>query len=256
MNQQPTQNTGKINRVLYIVTVILLFAIAVVIAVTTAANKREKNPKLPETSDTVLETELESEGTTAPVTTDRDKNVQSPPESVKPPESTKTEVSVTEPSEQVSAEPPKMDLPAVGILSKKHDTSLQVYSATMKDYRVHCGIDIITEEGAPVYAAADGTVSQIWDDPLMGKCIALSHSGDCYTVYKNLGEEIANGIEAGVNVGKGQLIASVGNTAMIELAEEPHLHFEITVGGEAADPLEFFDDAALVSLTVDSSYES
>ena len=149
-----------------------------------------------------------------------------------------------------------MDLPAVGILSKKHDTSLQVYSATMKDYRVHCGIDIITEEGAPVYAAADGTVSQIWDDPLMGKCIALSHSGDCYTVYKNLGEEIANGIEAGVNVGKGQLIASVGNTAMIELAEEPHLHFEITVGGEAADPLEFFDDAALVSLTVDSSYES
>ncbi|MBQ8208819.1 MAG: M23 family metallopeptidase [Clostridia bacterium] len=256
MNQQPMQNNRKINRVLYIVTVTLLFAIAVVIAITTAANRREKNPEVPDTSDTVLETELESDDTTAPITTDREKDAANTPDTSKEPQTSDTDASADEPAEPVVSLPPKFNLPTVGILSKKHDTSLQVYSATMNDYRVHNGIDIVTEEGAPVYAAADGTVSQVWEDPLMGNCIAISHSGECYTVYKNLAEEIAAGIEAGVNVSAGQLIASVGNTAMIEIAEEPHLHFEMTVAGEAANPLDYFDESALVSLTIDASYES
>lgn len=256
MNQQPNQSNQKINRILYIVTVTLLFAIAVVIAITTAANRRGKTPVAPDTSDTVIETEMNTEDTTAPVTTDREKDAVKTEDSSEAPKESETDASADVPSEPVSSVPDLFRLPVMGFLSKRHDTSLQVYSSTMKDYRVHNGIDIVTEDSAPVYAAADGTVSQVWDDPLMGRCIAISHSGDCYTVYKNLSEKMIEGIEVGVNVSAGQLIAAVGNTAMIEIAEEPHLHFEMTVAGEAADPLDYFDESALVSLTVDASYES
>ncbi len=256
MNQQPIENNGKINKVLYIVTVTLLLAIAIVIAITTAANRREKSPSIPKESDTVMETELESEEITAPITTEREKETEKPAETKKEEKETEKEASAEDEAKEVSTLPSKFILPVTGILSKKHDTELQVYSTTMKDYRIHSGIDIVTNEGAPVYAAADGVVSQVWSDPLMGNCIALSHSGECYTVYKNLSENNVEGIEVGANVKEGQLIASVGSTAMIEIAEEPHLHFEMSVGGKAVDPLEYFDEGALVSLTIDSSYES
>ena len=256
MNQHQNETSGKINKVLYIVTVTLLLAIAVVIAITTAANRREKPRSPSKESETVIETEMESEQMTAPITTEREKESEKQTETKNEEKENEKNASNDEEAKEVSTIPSKFILPVTGILSKKHDTSLQVYSSTMKDYRVHSGIDIVTNEGAPVYAAADGTISQIWNDPLMGSCIAVSHSGECYTVYKNLSEDIANGIENGTKVSAGQLIASVGNTAMIEIAEEPHLHFEMTVGGKAVDPLEYFDESALVSLSIDSSFES
>ena len=52
----------------------------------------------------------------------------------------------------------------------------------------------------------------------------------------------------------GQLIASVGDSAMIEVADEPHLHFEMTVSDLAVDPLKYFDQKALESLGIDASF--
>ena len=145
-------------------------------------------------------------------------------------------------------------LPVSGSLLKKHDAELQVYSTTMDDYRVHIGVDIVTEANAPVYSAADGTVSKIWKDPMMGYCIAVKHSGNSYTIYKNLSETLPDGIKEGSSVRSGQLIASVGESAMLEVAEEPHLHFEMTVADLAVDPLEYFNEASLKSLSIDASY--
>ncbi len=256
MNQTPMQNNRKINRVLYIVTVTLLFAIAVIIAITSAANKRGKDPIDPNTGGSEMETEsVDDSITTPPVTTDRSKDTPKPTDSL-PPSTSDTKASADEIEKPVSTDPPSFVLPTKGILSKGHDTEHQVYSTTMDDYRIHSGIDIVSAEGSPVYAAASGTVSQIWNDPLMGRCIALKHSEDCYTVYKNLSVEEVAGISEGTEVKSGQLIASVGCSAMIEIAEEPHLHFEMTVDGKAADPLDYFDDTSLASLTVDDSYES
>ena len=36
---------------------------------------------------------------------------------------------------------------------------------------------------------------------------------------------------------------------MVEVADEPHLHFEMTVSDLAVDPLEYFDDEALGAIT-------
>ena len=130
-----------------------------------------------------------------------------------------------------------------------------MFSPTMNDYRVHLGIDILTDEAAPVCAVADGTVTQIWEDVRMGQCIAVKHSGDAVSIYKNVSTELPSGIVEGAKVKSGQQIATVGSTAMVEIAEEPHLHFEMTVGGLAVDPLEYFSSKDVSALQKDTAYE-
>ena len=48
----------------------------------------------------------------------------------------------------------------------------------------------------------------------------------------------------------GQTIGSVGDTSLTEIAEEPHLHFEIKVDGQYADPLDYI----AVSYIPENSY--
>ena len=224
----------------YILTAVALCLALVIIAVTAVIANRSKD-KLPETEETekstvkLDETSKKTDSTDTEGTTDTQKATQKPSGG----------------SSNVSSGLPSFSLPVSGTLTSKHDPELQVFSSTMQDYRVHLGIDIQTAENAPVYAAADGTVSKIWVDTLMGYCIAIEHSGDCLTVYKNLAATLPEGIAEGVSVRSGQLIATVGNSAMVEVADEPHLHLEMTVADLAVDPLEYFDEDALKTITKD-----
>ena len=126
-----------------------------------------------------------------------------------------------------------------GVVIKNHNTDLQVFNESTQDYRVHLGIDIETMANAPVFAAADGVVSKIWEDELMGHCIAIEHEGGFVTYYKNLTSEPFGDIKEGSKVIRGSRIATVGESALIEVADPPHLHFEMTHNGEAIDPLKY-----------------
>ncbi len=147
-------------------------------------------------------------------------------------------------------------LPVVGKLMKAHDPTVQVYSDTMGDYRVHLGLDISTAEGAPVCAIADGKVEKIWSDSMMGTCVAITHADDVVTIYKNLAPELATGLLEGSTVKQGQKIATVGESAVVEMADEPHLHVEMTVGGISVDPIKYFSDADVETLYKDTAFES
>lgn len=150
-------------------------------------------------------------------------------------------------------------LPAQGVMSKGHDATIQVYSPTMGDYRVHLGMDITTAAEAPVYAAAAGKVERVWEDAMLGVCVAIDHGDKTLTIYKNLDATLADGIAAGKQVKNGQQIGRVGDTAISEMAEEPHLHFEVTVDGLQVDPLTYFSKENTAILTAengDNAYES
>ena len=151
--------------------------------------------------------------------------------------------------------PTEFLLPVSGVLRSVHDADLQVFSPTMGDYRVHLGIDIGTVAGASVSAMADGTVAQIWDDVRMGRCLAVKHGGDSYTIYKNLTAEHPEGIVVGATVKAGDVIGTVGESAMVEIAEEPHLHLEMTVAGIQVDPTEYLSEDAMATLKEDTNYE-
>ena len=221
----------RVNRAVYLSAIVILLSLAVVLAITAATNRAKKN-ELPK--DTPTDTTV-----TQPIP---DEKPTPTPDDSQPTVKDET--------------PPEIALPvSAGKLSQKHSVDVQVFSPTLKEWRTHLGIDISTAEDAPVCAAADGTVAQIWEDPLMGWCVALSHSGECVTVYKNLAEDMAEGITAGATVQKGQLLGHVGDSAMMEIAQEPHLHMEMTVKGLQVDPLEYFSAAVLESLSEDSIYE-
>ncbi|MBE6556502.1 MAG: M23 family metallopeptidase [Ruminococcaceae bacterium] len=227
----------KVSRSAVMTGSVILAALVIVIAATVATNRAKKN-------------ELDAEPNSREEITTKQEEIKKPAPS-QPEETTKApEKDVS----RVENELPSFILPVNGTLSKKHDAETHVYSSTLEEYRVHLGIDLVTQENAPVYAAAGGTVSRIWEDPLMGQCIAVRHSGNSYSIYKNLSATLASGITEGSTVRSGQMLGTVGETALMEIAEEPHLHFEMTVADLAVDPLAYFDENALASLKIDASF--
>lgn len=223
------------NRAAVVTVIVLVLALTVVLSVSIATNRAKKKYSIDDVTDTNGAPTTEATNQTeAPV---NDGTVEAPTHNA-------TEKPVSGEIEEF-----KLSLPTSGTVAKGHDATIQVWSETMGDYRVHLGVDIATAEGAPVYAAADGVVSKVWDDALMGRCVAISHEGNVYTFYKNLDTTLENGIKEGTEVKNGQKIGSVGNTAISELADEPHLHIEMTVNGLAVDPRDYFSDEAKESLT-------
>ena len=213
----------KENRAVYITAVTLLVALVVILSVTAIANRSKKPVE------------------TLPPVTER-------PVTEAPSDTSAPDTSVIDML-------PSFTLPVSGKLTKSHDAEMQVFSNTMQDYRVHLGVDICAEENAEVRAAAAGTVAEVWEDALMGQCIAINHSGDAVSVYKNLSIQLPEGITAGTEIKAGDLIGYVGDTAMTELADESHLHFELTVGGIQVNPLDYFNEDAVATLAQDTSYE-
>ena len=222
----------RVNRAIYLSAVVILLALAVVLAITAATNRAKKNP----TDE--LPTNTPDTGITDPTPT---------------PDNNGGNNEETKPT--VNDSVPELALPVSGKLTKHHSVDVQVFSQTLQEYRVHLGIDISTAAGADVCSAADGTVAQIWEDPMMGWSIAVSHAGDCVTVYKNLAKDMAEGIAVGSEVQKGQLLGYVGDSALHEIAEEPHLHMEMTVKGLQVNPLEYFSSAVIKTLSEDTIYE-
>ena len=125
-----------------------------------------------------------------------------------------------------------------GAVVKDFSIDALVFSATMKDYRVHTGVDIAAAKGTAVHSYADGTIAEIKNDPFFGTTIVIEHSSGMQTVYKNLDTQIPATVKVGAAVKAGDIIGAVGDTAIVEAADEPHLHFEVRVGEDYVDPKE------------------
>ncbi len=160
----------------------------------------------------------------------------------------------TKPAQEVNAEVPdvKNELPAShsyampveGVVSKKHSLDCAVYSLTMGDYRIHSGIDIEAPVGSTVSACAYGTIKSVYTDPFEGKCIVIDHGNGVLSYYKNLADATADGIKEGKAVNQGETLGAVGESSPIEIADSPHLHFEMTISGKKIDPLEYLPISA------------
>lgn len=100
--------------------------------------------------------------------------------------------------------------------------------------KTHNGIDIPAERGS-VILAADGTVTETGFDTEKGNYLVLDHRDGLTTLYAHCRDVEA---KEGDAVKAGEMIAAVGATGM---ATGSHLHFEVRQGGEAQDPVAYFD---------------
>lgn len=109
-----------------------------------------------------------------------------------------------------------------------------IYSETLQEWTTHTGIDIKAEKTTVVKSAEAGTVKTIKNDPRYGLTIIIEHTNGFQTVYSNL--LTSEFVVEGEKVEKGQSLGTVGNTAAFEIADEPHLHFEIIKDSIQVDP--------------------
>ena len=117
---------------------------------------------------------------------------------------------------------------------KDYSSDNLVYSVTLDEWTTHLGIDYKSEKTDIVKASADGKIKSIKNDPRYGLTVVIEHTNGFESVYSNL--LTAEFITVGEEVKQGQTIATVGNTARFEIADETHLHFEIKQNGENVDP--------------------
>lgn len=97
--------------------------------------------------------------------------------------------------------------------------------------RLHAGIDLAAGTGAPIRAAAGGTVTSSGNEGGYGRAIRILHSDGTVTVYGHMSKLIARG---GQRVAAGELIGLEGNTGQ---STGPHLHFEVRVNGSPINPV-------------------
>ncbi len=234
------------NRVVYAALIVVITVLSILVIVTGIVSRRNDSKKDGDTSDTAESTAADA---TKPVVTDKP-TVTTPdtmnrveePKETEPPE-TEKDADATLDAEDVIATPtePEFSSPISGAVSKEHSETVLVYSMTMNDYRIHNGIDIACETGAYVRAVADGVVKDVWEDPMWGYCISVAHEADFISYYKNLSRESMYAVGSGDEISRGDVIATVGESALLETADEPHLHFEMKLADGFVDPLEYFE---------------
>lgn len=198
------------------------------------------------------QTPSESKSTAAAATTYNTKPADTTPAVKSTDQASETESTSPDTADPSSIETPLPEFisPVSGSVINAHSGNTPVFSVTMNDYRPHIGVDIATSSASDVFAAASGTVSDIGEDPMSGCFIAITHSGGAVSTYRNLAPNLPDHITVGYEVSSGEVIASVGESSLYEIAEEPHLHFELSINGESVDPAEYISFG-----TEDTEYE-
>ena len=192
-------------KIMYAAVITILCITAIVVGIVGVASKSKDVPK----------------DETPPVV-DEGKNEETPvPDDTKKPETKLTFVS-----------------PVVGTVVKEHSLEAPVFSLTLGEWRVHTGIDIACDEGAGVFASEAGVVTAIYSDPMLGYTVEITHSGELKTRYSNLASDVGS-LKVGDEVCLGDKIGVVGDSAISEIAEEPHLHFEVLLKDVKVNPRDY-----------------
>lgn len=101
-----------------------------------------------------------------------------------------------------------------------------------EERNIHLGLDLWIEAGTAVYAPLDGKIHSFKNNTNYGDygpTIILEHyieNETFFTLYGHLSLESITTLEVGVEVKKGQKIATLG-TAEVNGDYAPHLHFQI-----------------------------
>lgn len=125
--------------------------------------------------------------------------------------------------------------PVDGEILKPFSPDELLYSETMDDWRNHMGVDISCLEGTPVLASESGVVKSVGYDINYGNTVTLV-CGDYEVFYSSLSSDFP--FKQGQTVKKGDVIGKSSNSCMLEICDEPHIHFEIRKSGINIDPME------------------
>lgn len=172
-------------------------------------------------------------GNTPSVVEDQEDEWELPPKQVVKPQS-----DVADTASQVTSTATTQEgyiLPLKGEVLNAYSGDKVVKSKTLDEWVMHTGVDIKAAVSTPVKAIAAGVVKEVKNDDMWGTCVVIDHKNGYVSYYCNL--KSAVNVKVNQEVKLGDVIGAVGETAEIEQAEEPHLHFAVQKNGEWIDPL-------------------
>lgn len=207
-----------------------------------ASYSKDKTVENSNVTNESIEVELEQTVQNTTVVTPESKEPVSPVVKEEKKEEKKT---AKEPIKETKEEPKQetekelsFQAPVAGEITKDFAMETLLYSKTLDEWCTHSGIDIKADKAAVVAASESGKVESIKNDPRYGLTVIISHGNGFKTMYSNL--LTAEFVKEGEDVEKGQTIATVGETASFEIADETHLHFEMYKDGEVVNPTIYF----------------
>ena len=143
----------------------------------------------------------------------------------------------TNPTEPAKEQKMQTMSPVTGKEVMGYSVEALCYNQTTRDWRTHNGIDLAAEEGAEVMAAADGEIYSIYEDETLGTTVVIRHLGGYNTKYASLDPDLK--VTVGQKVTMGQVIGTVGTSALVESTLGPHVHFSVTYQDLPMDPAQF-----------------
>ena len=96
----------------------------------------------------------------------------------------------------------------------------------------HPGLDISADHGSPVYATADGLVSQAEPQSGYGNLVVVDHGFGLESRYGHLSRYK---VRSGEKVKRGDVLGYVGSTGR---STGSHLHYEVRLNGRLLNPLQ------------------
>ena len=150
-----------------------------------------------------------------------------------------TPSATVQPTPTPKSAPTSLTWPVQGEVLTNYSVETLAYDVTMADWRTHAGLDIAAAAGTEVRAPASGVVVEVTEDVMLGTTVVIDHGGDLTTTCANLASVPT--VEVGDEVTVGDIIGSVGNTAIAESALASHLHFSVEREGQSVDPMELLN---------------
>lgn len=99
----------------------------------------------------------------------------------------------------------------------------------------HAGLDFKGPIGAPIFAAAKGTVTFAGQRQGYGWCVEIDHGNGLTTRYAHMSRL---GAQVGQQVAAGRVIGAIGSTGR---STGPHLHFEVRIHDRPVNPRPFLE---------------
>ncbi len=128
----------------------------------------------------------------------------------------------------------EMAWPVSGQIVMDYSTDTGIYDKTLEQYRTNDSVCIAADVGTEVCAAADGIITGITNDKILGVTVKVDHGNGWTSTYSQLDENLA--VSEGEAVHKGDKIGVIANPTKYSVALGPHLEFSVFNGDSTTDP--------------------
>lgn len=124
--------------------------------------------------------------------------------------------------------------PLIGEIIKPYSMDKLIYSKTLESWKTHDGVDIGGDIGTNVKSIEKGIVEKVYDDSFLGTTVIVDHGQGYKSIYSNLDKSVL--VKEKETIIKSKVIGKIGQTAIGEIKDDPHIHFMLMFNNQVIDP--------------------